>query len=365
MNGYHHQYPGDDGPVRPVVPHQYLQRQQQHYPTAYSKQPPYGEQVYPVTSPRGSPRPAVPTNKHHPAPTGPQRRPSSSRYGREEGTVDDEEEDEYENPHRHRNVVPTRQPSATFKNIGIRKARKQNTATKRTDPKDADSDSEADDREPAVLQRSDRREPKTSPSGSLRSELEAMQSTLTTAITGLQVTIQGLINRVNRLESQVRNRQNDRMDDVLATLQHLKEQTRWFWAKVLPNPRKKVDVYATLPEDEENGECGQRFSIECGKWLKCCYPPRDACDDEGRMFKWLRVQSINKHTAQITDYWVTAYDVDDNVHLLGEFKFRSPEPDPEDRTRAREPQPVPLPEPDTPDKDSNETEQQKGEFPSN
>lgn len=249
---------------------------------------------------------------------------------------------------KHRSVLGTRHPSATFKNIGIRKPNRQSSSSNRKSKRNKEQqhpefESESDkesiiasplrQQSPSSENRLDRNEKSKNENNqlciSLKAELETIQNTLNASITGIQITVQNLMNKLSRLESSMRTKQNDQMDDILLTLQHLKDQTRWFWAKVLPNSNKKVDIYFSLPIDEQQNRCvkGQRYSIDAGKWLRCCYPPRDAVDDQGHMFKWLRVQSINRHTAQITDYWVKAYDVLNDVHLLGEFKFRSPEPD--------------------------------------
>ncbi len=168
--------------------------------------------------------------------------------------------------------------------------------------------------------------------GAFETEFRALQSTVGGTVTALQREVEALRAQVEQLDAQLALRRADPgvTEEVREILQDLKNTSRWFWGRVLPHPKGRachVELYRALPDDASAagttaGAAAEVLTVPSGKWLKLAYPMRQCADASGHEYVWIRTESINPRSAQITTYWAKSYDVARKRQLIGDFRFR-------------------------------------------
>jgi hypothetical protein len=173
----------------------------------------------------------------------------------------------------------------------------------------------------------------------LQTELAALRATLDDVVASLRGTVQDVVQRIAALEGAVAEPGRSaggadaaaKAAEISATLQDLKEATLWFWGRVLPNRRGRIELFPYLP-DIEPPDGRAIVTVPCDTWLRLSYPMRKAGDGRGRggqaaaggrQFIWIRAQVIDSRTADISHYWAKAFDLKRRVHLIGDFTFRA------------------------------------------
>ena len=161
----------------------------------------------------------------------------------------------------------------------------------------------------------------------LKVELTALQSSTNNALIGLQREVQSLVmknaelgKRLEKMSKKFKDVSDSPTEEIKQTLQTLRNNSKWFWGRVLPNNRGYIELYSHLPIDEE-GRQPSIVKIPSGKRLKLSYPMRPAVDLKEKSFIWIKTESIDPLTAEITNYWAKSYNIKKKIYLIGDFKF--------------------------------------------